>query len=160
VSARAAREGLLRARWPGRLEELGGLGGLAALRGLAHPPTVLLDGAHNPAGVEALLAALASEYPGRAVHAVFGVVADKDLGPMARALFPRLASLHLTPLPTPRSLPPERYLDLARSLCGQVSAYPDLDAALAGAAARCAPGDVLLCTGSLFLVGAVRARRA
>ena len=152
VSARAAREGLLQARWPGRLEEIGGLGGLAP------QATVLLDGAHNPAGVEALLAALDAEYPGRRVHAVFGVVADKALEPMAHALFPRLASLHLTPLDTPRSLPPERYLDLARSLCGQVSAYPVLDAALAGAAAACGPGELLLCTGSLFLVGAVSGR--
>jgi len=115
---------------------------------------VLLDGAHNPAGVEVLLQALDSRYAGRRVHAVFGVVADKALEPMARALFPRLASLHLTPLDSPRSLPPERYLDLARSLCGQVQAYPDPAAALRGAAARCAPADVLLCTGSLFLVGA------
>ncbi|HET9449403.1 MAG TPA: folylpolyglutamate synthase/dihydrofolate synthase family protein [Aggregicoccus sp.] len=154
VSARAARAGLSRARWPGRLEELEGhLGGPAAGRQL----TVLLDGAHNPAGVEVLLQALATQYAGRPVHAVFGVVADKDLAPMARALFPRLASLHLTPLATPRSLPPERYLDLARSLCGQVAAYPDPAAALQGAAARCAPTDVLLCTGSLFLVGAVSA---
>lgn len=149
VSARAARQGLARARWPGRLEELRGRGDQAP---------VLLDGAHNPAGVQVLLAALEREYAGRRVHAVFGVVADKDLDAMARALFPRLASLHLSPLDTPRSLPPERYLGLARSLCGRVSAHASLEAALASAAGACAPGDVLLCTGSLFLVGAVRAR--
>ena len=151
VSARAARQGLARARWPGRLEELAGT---AALPGR---PTVLLDGAHNPAGAEVLSQALATRYAGRRVHAVFGVVADKELEPMARALFPRLASLHLTPLASPRSLPPERYLDLARSLCGQVSVYPDPAAALQGAAARCAEGELLLCTGSLFLVGAASA---
>jgi len=147
VSARAARHGLARARWPGRLEEL--------TLALAGPRTVVVDGAHNPAGVQVLLQALGSEYAGRPVHAVFGVVADKALAPLAQALFPRLASLHLTPLSSPRSLPPAQYLDLARSLCGQVQAYGDLEAALRGAAARCAPGDVLLCTGSLFLVGAV-----
>jgi dihydrofolate synthase/folylpolyglutamate synthase len=146
VSPAAARTGLAEARWPGRLEELGG------------SPPVLLDGAHNPAGVEVLLAGLRSLYPGRQVHCVFGVVADKDRGPMLRALLPSCTSVHLTPLDTPRSLDPGRYLDEARALCADVCAWPSLDAALAGARARAAPGDVILCTGSLFLVGSVRAR--
>jgi dihydrofolate synthase/folylpolyglutamate synthase len=119
---------------------------------------VLLDGAHNPAGVQVLLAGLHSLYPGRRVHCVFGVVADKDRGPMLRALLPACTSVHLTPLDTPRSLAPERYLDEARALCADVYAYPSLDNALAGAQRRAAPGDLLLCTGSLFLVGSVRAR--
>ncbi|MCE9666914.1 bifunctional folylpolyglutamate synthase/dihydrofolate synthase [Myxococcus stipitatus] len=148
VTARAARVGLATARWPGRLEEVG------------ERPTVLLDGAHNPAGVDVLLASLATLYPGRSLHCVFGVVADKDRGPMMRALFPRCASVQLTPLDTPRSLAPAAYLEEARSLCPDVAAWPDLDAALAAARARAGETGVVLCTGSLFLVGMVRARVA
>ncbi|EPX63427.1 Dihydrofolate synthase [Cystobacter fuscus DSM 2262] len=146
VPPEALRTGLAGARWPGRLEELGG------------SPPVLLDGAHNPAGVGVLLEGLRSLYPGRRVHCVFGVVADKDRGPMLRALLPACSSVHLTPLDTPRSLSPESYLDEARALCENAYSYPSLDAALAGARARAAPSDVLLCTGSLFLVGSVRAK--
>jgi dihydrofolate synthase/folylpolyglutamate synthase len=146
VSAEAARTGLASAYWPGRLEEL------------SKRPAVLLDGAHNPGGVAVLLSSLDSLYPGRRIHAVFGVVADKDRAPMMRALFPRCASIHLTPLETPRSLAPERYIEEARALCSDVRAYASLDAALAGARALAREDDVLLCTGSLFLVGAARAR--
>ncbi|WP_434381020.1 bifunctional folylpolyglutamate synthase/dihydrofolate synthase [Melittangium boletus] len=146
VSPEAIRTGLARARWPGRLEELGG------------PPPLVLDGAHNPAGVQVLLAGLRSLYPGRRVHCVFGVVGDKDRRPMLEALLPTCASVHLTPLDTPRSLAPERYLDEARALCADVGAYSSLEAALAGAHSRASEKDVILCTGSLFLVGAVRAR--
>ncbi|WP_395856198.1 bifunctional folylpolyglutamate synthase/dihydrofolate synthase [Cystobacter fuscus] len=146
IPPHAQRTGLAGARWPGRLEELGG------------SPPVLLDGAHNPAGVGVLLEGLRSLYPGRRVHCVFGVVADKDRGPMLRALLPSCSSVHLTPLDTPRSLSPERYLDEARALCENAYSYPSLDAALAGARAQAAPSDVLLCTGSLFLVGSVRAK--
>ena len=142
----ALRHALSGARWPGRLEELGG------------SPPVLLDGAHNPAGVQVLLAGLRSLYPGRRVHCVFGVVTDKDRGPMLRSLLPACTSVHLTPLQTPRSLAPEHYLTEARALCPDVQAYPSLEAALAGARARAASEDVILCTGSLFLVGSVRAR--
>ena len=73
---------------------------------------------------------------------------------MMRALFPA-ASVHLTPLDTPRSLAPERYLEEARA-CARDVAYSSLDEALAGARALAMEGDVILCTGSLFLVGASR----
>ncbi len=145
VPLEAARAGLLQARWPGRLEEV------------ARQPTVVLDGAHNPSGVAALIASLDALYPGRRLHLVFGVVADKDRAQMMRALFPRCASVHLTPLDTPRSLPPERYLEEARALCAEVRAHAGLGEALAGASARATEGDVILCAGSLFLVGAARA---
>ncbi|WP_224367194.1 bifunctional folylpolyglutamate synthase/dihydrofolate synthase [Hyalangium versicolor] len=145
VSADAARTGLASAYWPGRLEEL------------SRRPAVVLDGAHNPGGIAVLLSSLDALYPGRRIHAVFGVVADKDRAPMMRALFPRCASIHLTPLDTPRSLAPERYLDEARALCADVRAYARLDEALVGARSLAGEDDVILCAGSLFLVGAARA---
>src|SRR5262245_36365535 len=52
-------------RWPGRLEVL------------RERPRVILDGAHNPAGVAALVGELAGLTRGRPVHLVFGVLADK-----------------------------------------------------------------------------------
>ncbi|MFP2927274.1 bifunctional folylpolyglutamate synthase/dihydrofolate synthase [Pyxidicoccus sp. 3LG] len=146
VTPEAGRTGLATARWPGRLEEVG-----------ASPP-VLLDGAHNPAGVDVLRASLRALYPGRRLHLVFGVVGDKDRGPMMRALFPDCTSVQLTPLDTPRSLAPESYLDEARTLCPDVAAWSDLDSALDAARRRAGPDDVVLCTGSLFLVGMVKAR--
>jgi len=146
VSREAALEGLRTARWPGRLEELQ-IGGRP----------VLLDGAHNAAGAQALAAALESLYPGRKVHAVFSVLADKDLEGMARALFPRCASLHLCPLPSPRSLAPASYAERARALCPDVRAYPGAREALAGASQLAAAGDMVLVAGSLVLVGEVRA---
>ncbi|CAM4474762.1 bifunctional folylpolyglutamate synthase/dihydrofolate synthase [Corallococcus exiguus] len=146
VTPEAAREGLATARWPGRLEEV------------SQDPTVVVDGAHNPAGVAVLLEALRALYSGRPLHLVFGVVADKDRGPMMRALFPLAASVHLTPLETPRSLAPERYIAEARILCSRVAAHSSLEEALAGARADAVgrPDGVVLATGSLFLVGAVK----
>ncbi len=144
IPLEAARSGLAGARWPVRLELLG------------ERPAVVLDGAHNPGGVAVLLASLDSLYPGRRIHAVFGVVADKDRAPMMQALFRRCTSVHLAPLDTPRSLAPERYLHEAQALCGDVRAYSSLGDALTGARAQAREGDVVLCTGSLFLVGAAR----
>jgi len=144
ISAEAMRMGIGSTRWPGRLEEVGST------------PTVLLDGAHNPLGVETLLIALDALYPGRRVHLVFGVLADKDYRSMIRTLFVRCASVSLTPLKTPRSLAPEKYLAEARSLCPRTTAYDTVAGALQAAKANASPEDIVVCTGSLFLVGAVR----
>ncbi|WP_199728718.1 folylpolyglutamate synthase/dihydrofolate synthase family protein [Corallococcus sp. CA053C] len=146
VTPEAARVGLATARWPGRLEEV------------ATRPSVVVDGAHNPAGVAVLLEALRALYAGRPLHLVFGVVADKDRGPMMRALFPLAASVHLTPLDTSRSLAPERYADEARALCSRVVVHGALEEALAAARvdAESTADGLVLCTGSLFLVGAVK----
>jgi dihydrofolate synthase/folylpolyglutamate synthase len=146
VSRNSARAGLAITRWPGRLEEFKG------------PPTVVLDGAHNPAGVEALLAALDAVYPGREVHLVFGVLSDKDSRPMIRALFPRCASVTLTPVGgTPRSLDPQKYEAEARKLNANLFVERDAVSALAAARARCPEGGLVLGAGSLFLIGQLRA---
>jgi dihydrofolate synthase/folylpolyglutamate synthase len=144
ISAEAMRVGIGTTRWPGRLEEVGA------------SPTVVLDGAHNPLGVDTLLVALDALYPGRRVHLVFGVLADKDYHSMLRTLFVRCASATLAPLKTPRALPPEKYLVEARSLCPRTTAYDTVAGALEAAKANALPEDLVVCTGSLFLVGAVR----
>ena len=145
VGAEAIRTGLQRTRWPGRLQQIAG-----------HPP-LLLDGAHNEDGVAALVAALdAPPYAGRPVHLVFGVVADKRVDPMLRVLLPRCASATFTRVPTPRSLDPAVYVELARSLCPVVDVAPSPEEALARARVRAGPDAWVLVAGSLYLVGAVQ----
>lgn len=138
------RDGLEHTYWPGRLEEF------------ATVPPVVLDGAHNPAGVEVLLSALDDVYAGRPVHLVFGVFADKDSEPMMRRLFPRCAALYLAPIASPRSRPPEQYEAFAATLCRKVSRYASAEEALSEARASAPSNAVVLVAGSLFLVGQLR----
>lgn len=145
LSAEERARGVSQARWPGRLEALPG------------EPLVVLDGAHNTAGVEALLRALDEVYPGRPVHLVFGVFTDKDSAPMMRLLFPRVAALYLTPIDSPRSKPPDSYAALARELNAEVTVCASATHALELARARVPPGGVVVVAGSLFLVGQLRA---
>lgn len=60
--------------WPGRLERIG------------RQPEIILDGAHNPNGAEALRKALDKYYPGQRVHFVFGMMGDKDMSGVIKAL--------------------------------------------------------------------------
>jgi dihydrofolate synthase / folylpolyglutamate synthase len=142
VDAAAIARGIAGARWPGRLEEVGG---------------VLLDGAHNPQGAAALAAALPELAPGRPVDLVFGVLADKDHAGMLAALLPAVRRFHLVAPASPRARPAGDLRLLAATLGADADVHPDLASALA--CARTAAGDrgAVAVAGSLYLVGEARA---
>ncbi len=136
------RDGIATARWPGRLEEVGG---------------VLLDGAHNPDGAAALAAALPALHPSRPVELVFGVLADKDHEGMLDALAPAVRRFHLVSPGSARAREPESYGDRARRTGRPVDVHAGLGEALRCARAAAAEDGALVCVaGSLYLVGAAR----
>ena len=141
----ALRRGLGEARWPGRLEYFEG------------KPPVLLDGAHNPAGVETLKLALEQLWPTSDIHLVFSVLKDKELEPMAALLFPRCKSIHLAPLGHVKARPVEECLPTARRFCPNSFACTSVEEALQKAR-ECGTGNALVVVaGSLYLVGQARA---
>lgn len=138
------RDGLSRVRWPGRLEVIG------------ERPLVVLDGAHNPAGVEALAAELPSIAAGRPVHLVFGVLADKRWTEMVERLAPLVRDVAVVAVSERRSEDPERVAEAFRRSV-PASVAPGVESALGRW--RDDPGcaaDVILIAGSLFLVGEAR----
>lgn len=141
VGEAAVAAGIARARWPGRLEEVGG---------------VLLDGAHNPDGAAALAGSLEALYPGRAVELVFGVLADKDHRGILAALAPRVRRLHLVAPDSPRARPPASYRDVAASLAPAVDEHGSCAEAIACARAAAGAGGLVAVAGSLYLVGEAR----
>jgi dihydrofolate synthase/folylpolyglutamate synthase len=148
VSVSALREGLQRARVPGRFQVVAG------------DPTWLLDVAHNAPAAEVLAQTLAAfPCPGR-LHAVLGVMRDKDAAAIARPVAPRVATWHLGQAPGERALPAEalRTCLVQAGIGPQLSAYLTLQAALDGAAAASAPGDAILVFGSFTTVEAALRR--
>jgi len=85
VDAAAIREGLARARWPGRFEVL-----------RAGDRHVVLDGAHNPGGAHALAASLAAWFDDTPVTLVFAAFRDKDAAAMLAPLAARAHRVILT----------------------------------------------------------------
>jgi dihydrofolate synthase/folylpolyglutamate synthase len=140
VPREAIAEGIVGARWPGRLETLDG---------------VLLDGAHNPDGARALAEALASLHPGRPVELVFGVLADKDHLGMISALGPVVRRFHLVAPPSPRARPPAEYREEVERFAPAVI-HDSVEAALAAARRAAADGALVCVAGSLYLIGAAR----
>jgi len=138
----AAREGLARARWPGRFEIL-----------RARDRTVVLDGAHNPAGAQALAASLAEWFGDTPVTLVFGALRDKDAPGMLVALAPRAQRIILTASSSPRAATPAA---LRAVLPAATAAELADSAADALALAAREPRTPILCiAGSLSLLGDV-----
>jgi dihydrofolate synthase/folylpolyglutamate synthase len=120
---------------------------------VAHDPETVIDGAHNPAGMEALAESLPDWLDGRSLVVVLSILDDKDAAAMLRALIPHATHIVCTTNANPRALPPATLQSLARQL-GFTSASSERDPRSALAAARelAGPGGAVLATGSIYLI--------
>jgi dihydrofolate synthase / folylpolyglutamate synthase len=123
------------------------------------PPTVL-DGAHNPAAIAALVESLPELLSGCSLGLVFGVLEDKDAAGMLAALLPLCERAWFTAPPSQRALPPATLVSLSRQLGFERAACePQPALALAAAQdwarARTREGGeaAVLASGSVYLVG-------
>ncbi|MGH8932184.1 MAG: bifunctional folylpolyglutamate synthase/dihydrofolate synthase [Egibacteraceae bacterium] len=144
----AVRAGFASTRSPGRLE--------LVRRQDAAP--VLLDGAHNPDGALALAGALRSEFPAFDQRVlVLGMQDDKDVEAVVRALLPAVDSLVVTCAPGHRAAPADRLAKAMHSAGRDALVTVDTREALACATELANPSrDLVVVTGSLYLVGAAR----
>ncbi len=146
--------GLASTTWPGRFDII------------SESPLVVLDGAHNPAGVARLAETWRkflsakfgwseSECEGRA-HLVFGAVSDKNISEMAALLRPLAKRVSLVRMANERSVEPAK---LAEAFTGLPCACYDSVSDLCQQTAPPYCEDLTLVTGSLFLIGEMLARR-
>jgi len=154
ISEAAIARGLESTVWPGRFEIL------------SEKPLIVLDGAHNPAGIAMLVETwrtfLAARY-GWGAHEtdararlVFASVADKDISDMAQLLRPLAREVALVRLANERGAEPALLEPAFAGLpCARYDSVSDVWQDLATAH----PETVTLITGSLFLVGEMLARR-
>jgi dihydrofolate synthase / folylpolyglutamate synthase len=144
-------EGIRLTRWPGRMERLSAAG----------HADVLLDVAHNPAGAWALRSALSHLDPEpHGMTAVFGCLADKPVADIAQILFPLFDAVVLTEVDSPRRTPLSTMVTAANATGVTVRTADDVCAALEEAWALTAPDGLVVVTGSVYLVGAVRSMLA
>ncbi|HEX7228309.1 MAG TPA: cyanophycin synthetase, partial [Candidatus Binatia bacterium] len=140
----ALRSGLQNVSWPGRMEMI-----------LANP-AVIIDGAHNKEGIEALVDELRKLRDGRRVRMLFAVMEDKDWRFMLQTLaeivdeivFTRVSQLE-------RSADP---VQLQQEMAGklQCRVIADPRVAVETLVQNAAPNELIVITGSLYLLGEVR----
>jgi dihydrofolate synthase/folylpolyglutamate synthase len=140
IGEAAIRAGIEHFALPGRYEVVPG------------PPRVLLDGAHNLAGMLALANSIGADQN----VLLFAAMDDKDIEGMARAIAGRVERVVVTPVPgTVRSAGVER-MRRAFAQAGREAIMIDGTEEAVARALKLAGAGSLLVTGSLYLVGHVR----
>lgn len=141
----ATQRGLRRWRWPGRMERRDVVGADGRLTRL------LLDAAHNPAGIAALRAELDGGSAGEVGAVVWGALEDKKQEGLNALLSELGVGVWAAAIDTPRALGEEglRQHVPERLLRG----VGDAGWCLHQAIAACGEGKLVLCFGSIYLLG-------
>ena len=145
VPSDAVEQGLRSVSWPGRFEVVG------------RAPRVVLEGAHNVAGAEALASDIERYAPDRARrHLVFGALADKDVAGMLGALVLAFSDVSLTQSSSPRALPVAELACLMGEVPIPFTCYDSVEGALASRLPLSEADDVWVVAGSLTVVAEAR----
>ena len=146
ISMSKASEAFSRTAWPGRFERMD-----------ADGQKIVVDGAHNPAGMQSLREALDAVFPTEPRVFLLGILHDKAIDDMLDILLRPEDVVFVTQPDSGRAEAAERLLQSVRKRVRQAEAEPDRDRALTRAK-QAAEGKLLCCTGSLYLIGELRAR--
>jgi dihydrofolate synthase/folylpolyglutamate synthase len=144
VTADSIERGIRQTRWPGRFEVLPATNGM---------PECVFDVAHNPAGAWALRSTLSSAYEDRRLTFIFGGMRDKALAEMAEILLPLAEHVIATQADNPRSATPQEIREAAARVSVEIEDAVDVPSALKRAQELTAPNDLVVITGSIYLVG-------
>lgn len=141
LAVRDIKRGLKRVSWPGRFEKIN------------DEPLIILDGAHNPEGVAQLVQTTRHQFKNRDIYLLFGALGDKNLDQMLPQLKKIATRMVLTTVPdNPRAATAAQYTAVDETITFE----PDWPVALTELLADVSADDVLLVTGSLYLISTIR----
>jgi dihydrofolate synthase/folylpolyglutamate synthase len=137
---------LANARMPGRMELV------------SRKPMIVVDGAHNPAGVKALVATLDGAFHVAGERrCVLGMLSGRDIDDMVEPLVSLgFTEFHCCAPHSPRAVPASEVANAVRRHGGVAYEHPSATAALAHARERSTDEDLIVVAGSLYLVAEVR----
>ncbi|KRM22289.1 bifunctional folylpolyglutamate synthase/dihydrofolate synthase [Latilactobacillus graminis] len=141
LTIRDIKRGLNRVSWPGRFEKIN------------DEPLIVLDGAHNPEGVAQLVQTIQHHFKNRDIYLLFGALGDKNLDQMLPPLKKIATRLVLTAVPdNARAANAKQYAVVDASIPFE----PEWPLALTDLLADVSADDILIVTGSLYLISTIR----
>lgn len=135
--------GLKKALWPGRMHII------------SKDPYIILDGGHNPSALKTLASSIKKDFQYRKLILVLGIMADKDVQNIVKAITPLADSIIFTRPRYERALDPteiEKYM-VTNNTKKTIQVITPLEKALDIAKRQASWSDLVLVTGSLFTVG-------
>jgi dihydrofolate synthase/folylpolyglutamate synthase len=144
ISDTAIADGIARTRLPGRLEVMG------------QGPLIVGDGAHNGESAAALARALTEYFEWRRCFLVIGTHGDKDVRAMGFQLAKLAEMIVCTRFRNPRAMDPYQMIQEVGFLGPMAVAEESVPAALETALSHAEPDDIVVITGSLYVVAEAR----
>lgn len=146
LSEQHLRQGLANVQWEGRLEIL------------HRAPWVILDAAHTVESARCLVQTLRELFPNKQSFLILALAADKNVSDILGTLAPVAHEAIATRFCNPRACDPQRLSEQLRGLGVPTRIAPDPGAALTLAQTHAQPSDLICITGSLMLIGELKAR--
>lgn len=140
ITQEAIEAGLRSVRWDGRFQVL------------SRSPYLVVDGAHNAYSMARLAETVREYLPDARVHLVCGVSSDKQTSPIAVEAAGMADSVWTVSSRHPRALPAADLAGVFERLGARVESAGAVGEAVQQALDRAGPGDLVLVTGSLFVV--------
>ena len=138
------RAGLSKVSWPGRMEVL------------SEKPRIVLDGAHNPGAMKTLTKNLPGTFSYKKLLMVFGMMKDKNIQQTLNYVTPLANGIFLTRAEYDRSADPEELKLFIKGTRLPFRIFQTIPLAITQAIKEAGPEDLILITGSLFVVGEAR----
>jgi len=140
ISLQNIENGFSQVSWPGRLQILN------------REPLVVVDGAHNAYSMNKLVTAIKEYFDYKICFIIFGTSCDKDISGMAQELQPLGKHIIVTSSSHPRAASIQSLVEEFNSLGAQTMVVENVAHALSKALALAKKRDLILITGSLFVV--------
>lgn len=144
ISTTQILNGIQKAYWNGRMEVC------------QQNPLVVLDGAHNTDGIIALSQSIPQYFIGKKITLLLGVLGDKEYNKMTEAILPLVDTIVLTEPFNERKLTVDELESFLSSWKKPIYKNADIKQAYQLALQQTGENDVLLCCGSLYMIGEVR----
>jgi dihydrofolate synthase/folylpolyglutamate synthase len=141
IAPQQISEGLSQTTWPGRFQIVN------------HNPTVVLDGAHNAAAAERLVATLRERCADQKLTFILGVLRDKNYDQMCQILAPLAERIFCVPVNSERTCDPDQLARWCMATNPRLKITVAKDLLQAYTQAQSEKAQTIVITGSLFLVG-------
>ncbi len=140
VDNQTIEKGLANAVWPGRMQIIN------------EAPFVMVDGAHNPAGVRALYESLVSEFPSERFSFIMAVMADKNYAEMADIIKPVAKRIYTVTVDSDRALQAKELAEVLLDKGIDATACQSYEAAINQAYSY---EEKIIVFGSLYFIGEI-----
>ena len=144
ITEDSIRKGLLKAKWPGRLEVL------------CRKPVFIIDGAHNLEGARALTGFLKEYFPQNKIVFIMGILKDKEYLSIIEEVVPYAKYIITVTPQNKRALPAKELSEIIKRYCNNIVTSDTIEGAVKKSL-ELTPEDGLICAfGSLYYIGEVR----